>query len=140
MDNRIFAYIGLAVGVVGLVLMIDFEERVIWHPVWFLGYALVTVSMPLGRTSTVSMLSKIIGPTRAGGYMGWYLCIGSIARCVGPFWAVKALSVSIRLCFGSTAAFLIACGILLWATWRNCEPHPEFIRQAANEQQAKKNS
>jgi MFS family permease len=128
-DDRVFCVIGLIIGIVGFVLMIDFEERVIWYPAFFVGYALISMSFPIGRIVTLSMLSKIIGPAKAGGYMGWYLCIGAIARCVGPYWAVNALLISVRVCFGSTTIFMVISMIILWLTWKNCRPHPEFIHE-----------
>ena len=127
-DDRWFNFIGLAMGVIGWMGFIDWEYRAINYVAFFIGYALVTMSFPIGRIITMGMLSKIIGPAKAGSYMGWYLCIGAIARCVGPFWAIQALTISPRLCFGSTAILMFICLILQKVLWKQCEPHPEFMQ------------
>lgn len=87
-DDRWWNQIGLLLGVIGWMGFVDWEYRQINYVMFFIGYAMVTVAFPIGRIITLSMLSKVIGPAKAGSYMGWYLCIGAIARCLGPFWAI----------------------------------------------------
>ena len=96
-DDRIYNLIGLSLGVIGWLFLVDYQHRIISHACFFVGYGLVAMAFPIGRIVCITMLGKVIGPARAGGYFGWFLCIGAIARCAGPFWAIKALSMSARI-------------------------------------------
>ena len=108
-DDRLYMIIGISFGIVGWMLLVDYESRVINHACFFIGYALVAMAFPIVRIIAITMLGKAIGPAKAGGYMGWFLFIGALARCAGPFWAINALKISPRVCFGSTAALMAVC-------------------------------
>ena len=125
-DDRYYNLIGLSFGVIGWLLLVDYQHRIISHACFFTGYALVAMAFPIVRIVSITMLGKVIGPRQAGGYFGWFLCIGAIARCAGPFWAVKALSMSARICFGSTAAFMALCIIIQGCFFKQTQPHPEY--------------
>jgi len=103
---------------------------VINHACFFIGYAFAAMAFNIIRVINITMLGKLIGPTQAGGYFGWFLCIGALARCAGPFWAIKALSISPRVCFGSTAAFLAGCLLLQFIFWKPTQPHTEYLKKA----------
>ena len=96
-DDRLYNIVGLCVGIVGWLLLVDWESKVIQHACFYLGYGLSAMSFNIVRVINQTMLTKLIGPTQAGGYFGWFLCIGAIARCAGPFWAVEALTISARV-------------------------------------------
>lgn len=131
-DDRWYNMIGLAFGIIGWLLLVDYNTRQISHACFFTGYALVAMAFPIVRIVSITMLGKVIGPRQAGGYFGWFLCIGAVARCAGPFWAIKALSISARLCFGSTAAFMAICLIIQICFFKKTQPHPEYLINKKN--------
>ena len=124
LKERTLLELGLLLGGVGWLLLIDYQRRHINLPMFFVGYVLISMSFPIGRNVVFTMLSKILGPCRAGGYMGWMLAVGAVARMLGPFWAVQSLTFSIKLGFGVTAGLFFIGMLLLGCFWKQCRPHP----------------
>ena len=122
--DRYLLAIGFASGAVGWFIMLDFETRQIELAPFLIGYALVSVSFPINRNVCFTILSNVLGPNRAGGYMGWMLAIGAISRMLGPYWAIKSLSLSIKACFGGTAVLFFVGLALLVMMWKSCDRHP----------------
>jgi hypothetical protein len=86
------------------------------------------MAFPIVRIVTQSLLSKLIGPSKAGAYMGWYLCLGALAKCVGPFYAVEALGISCFVCFGVTSIIMVLSAFTLWGGWQCLKAHPDLAK------------
>ena len=69
-EDKTLLLIGMGCGVVGWVALIDFVPREISLFQLITGYSLVSISFPIARNLCFTILSKIIGPHQAGGYMG----------------------------------------------------------------------
>lgn len=124
-DERKLALVGLGMGALGWICLIDYQYRQINLGLFFFGYVFISVNFPIARNVVFTMASKIIGPNRAGGYMGWMLAVGAISRMLGPFWAVQSLSISLKLCFGSTGGLFLVSMAALAIYWKQCAPHQE---------------
>lgn len=103
--------------------MIDFQYHYVNPYVLILGYVLISVGFPVARNLVYIILSKVLGPKRAGIYMGGMLAVGAIARMIGPFWGVNSMLVSIKLCFLSTAGLFLVTMLILILSWDRCKPH-----------------
>jgi len=125
-DDRYLALIGSVGTIIGWFMMIDYEERYINHVLFTIGYCIVSACVCFCRFVYFTMLSRIIGPFKAGSFMGLMLAVGAIARSAGPFLAVATLDVSIKLCFGFAAAFVLFGQIFLVICWNNCAKHVHF--------------
>ena len=61
-EDRTLLLLGMGLGAIGWIIMIDYVPRNINLYQFFSGYALVSVSFPIGRNLSFTMISKIIGP------------------------------------------------------------------------------
>lgn len=122
-DNRKMLLAALFINSVGWILMIDFEYHYVNKYMLIFGYVLISVGFPVARNLIYIILSKVLGPNRAGIYMGAMLAVGAIARMIGPFWAVNSMLISIKLCFISTAVLFLVTVLILYLGWNRCKPH-----------------
>jgi len=132
-DNRRLAQGATALGVLGWVLMVDWQEREFNQVLFFLGFFLVRVSFIACRNVTMVILSNVIGPHSAGKYMGISLAVWGLARMVTPFLAIETLAVSTRLCFLSAAAVLLASVLLQFVCARHLLPHSDLFHRGQEE-------
>jgi MFS family permease len=122
-DNRKMLLAALFINAIGWILMIDFKYHTVNPYLLILGYILISVGFPVARNLVYIILTKVLGPKRAGIYMGGMLAVGAIARMIGPFWAVNSMLISIKLCFLSTAVLFLVTMLILILSWDRCKPH-----------------
>lgn len=91
----------LLVGLVGSFMLIDSPpgwagSQVLPIGRFFLGFTLITVAFPFGRNVSLSVFSKILGPTPQGEWFGWMFAAGAVPRIIGPSWSLYALDVACK--------------------------------------------
>ena len=94
-EDRVLLVISLVLSVAGWVLMVPPDAvggPPMGLPQFFVAFALVTVSFPVGRGVCLAMVGKLLGKQPQGGWMGLMFAFGSVARMAGPFWAVHGFS------------------------------------------------
>ena len=64
---------------------------------FFIGFTLITVAFPFGRNVSLSVFSKILGPTPQGAWFGWMFAAGALPRIVGPSWSLFALDLACQV-------------------------------------------
>jgi len=85
---------------------------------FLVAFTLVTVAFPFGRGVCLASAGKLLGDRPQGAWMGVMFALGSIARIVGPFWAVQGFQLGAVVVFGATAALFVlslAAVRLLWS-------------------------
>mmetsp|Transcript_1441 Transcript_1441/g.2519 ORF Transcript_1441/g.2519 Transcript_1441/m.2519 type:complete len:476 (-) Transcript_1441:114-1541(-) len=92
----------LFVGLGGSLFLIDSfpgAEKPITLPLsrFFIGFTLITVAFPFGRNVSLSVFSKILGPTPQGAWFGWMFAAGALPRIVGPSWSLFALDLACQV-------------------------------------------
>lgn len=122
-NDKALLLIGLSTGVIGYCMIIDYSFRHINIAQFIIGFTFISISFPVSRNMVFTIISKILGPNKAGCYMGWMLAVGAIARMAGPFWAVQSLSVSLKLCFGGTGILFLLAMLAVTIGWKELEPH-----------------
>jgi len=115
----------LLVGLAGSIFLIDSlpaTEKPITLPLgrFFIGFTLITVAFPFGRNVSLSVFSKILGPTPQGAWFGWMFAAGALPRIIGPSWSLFALDLACQIehmkCFlgGRTwLEFIVSGGFFL---------------------------
>ena len=133
-EDRVLLVISLVLSVAGWVLMVPPDAvggPPMGLPQFFVAFALVTVSFPVGRGVCLAMVGKLLGKQPQGGWMGLMFAFGSVARMAGPFWAVHGfLSLGALAVFGSTAVTFAVSLAAAWALWERLaaadgEPSPQ---------------
>jgi len=119
-SDRLILLNSLILGLAGSVILCDNplahddDFLSLWR--FLLGFGLITVAFPLGRTVTLSIYSGVLGEIEQGFYMGLMLAIGAIPRAFGPFWAVESLDLVVDsktgeyhtwLCFAFNGALFV---------------------------------
>lgn len=130
LDERqlLIAALGVAAG--GWILLFDTTGEDIPFPLFVLGYMCdLALSYPVGYTTLVCVLSKLIGPNQAviatqGVYMGLLVAAGALARALAPYWAFPLLMQSSKLCFGLVAISLGISALAACLCGSQLAPHP----------------
>ena len=73
------------------------QTMVLPLPRFFIGFTLITVAFPFGRTSVMGCFSKIMGPAPQGFCVGIMLAVGAVPRIIGPWWALVALEIACKI-------------------------------------------
>lgn len=101
----------LSMGTLGCILLISFPSSPL--PSWrfLLGFFTISVAFPVGRGTAMALYTKLLPMDLQGTGQGIILAVGAIARILGPFWAVYALTVSIGsiVVFGCAACIFASC-------------------------------
>jgi ceroid-lipofuscinosis MFS transporter 7 len=93
------------------------------RPQFILAFTLVTIAFPYGRGVCLAMVSKLLGDTPQGAWMGLTFAMGAMARILGPFWAVYGFfQFGAAAVFGSTAALFCTALLAMAAFWRRLSP------------------
>jgi len=124
-DRTLLAW-SMLLGAAGWLLLIP-ARHMPWNPMgWQLqpdvgefcaAFGLVTVAFPFGRGVCLSMAGKLLGDSPQGGWMGIMFALGSVARIIGPFWAVRGYELGTFVLFGVTGSGFLFSLIALWALW-----------------------
>mmetsp|Transcript_11099 Transcript_11099/g.22109 ORF Transcript_11099/g.22109 Transcript_11099/m.22109 type:complete len:490 (+) Transcript_11099:185-1654(+) len=98
---------------------------------FFVGFTLITVAFPFGRNVSLSVFSKILGPTPQGTWFGYMFAAGALPRIIGPSWSLFALEKACEIenidCFlggrtwleFSVSGALFAVGLVLAMVYKN---------------------
>ena len=82
-SDRLILINSILLGLVGSLILCD-NPLVAGNflPIWrfLLGFGLITVAFPLGRTVTLSIYSGLLGDIDQGYYMGLMLAVGAVPR------------------------------------------------------------
>jgi len=129
-DDRSVLLFSILVGFGGSLLSVDlpFSQTL---PVWrfILGFGLLTIAFPLGRTAVLGIFSNVLGETNQGQWMGIMFAISAFPRVIGPF---ASLQLLISVDWQTWLEYGICAGLFamtLLATWRHRDilvPYPEF--------------
>lgn len=115
-SDRALLASSMVLGAVGWLLMIP-TAGPMGVPQFLLAFTLVTVAFPFGRGVCLAMVGRILGDQPQGAWMGVMFALGSVARIVGPFWAVEGFLLGPLAVFGGTGLlFLLALGAM-WLLW-----------------------
>ena len=124
----------LAIGLVGSLLLIDGHHVVLPLPQFYLGFALITIAFPFGRNVSLSIFSKILGPTEQGTWFGYMFAAGALPRIFGPSWSLEAVELVGRgvggemntgLEFSITGGLFVVGVLLCHAYRREIKPYGE---------------
>lgn len=91
---------------------------------FLLAFTLVTVAFPFGRGVCLASAGKLLGDQPQGAWMGIMFALGSIARIVGPFWAVQGFQLGAAVVFGATAALFLLSLAAVRVLWSELDPRP----------------
>lgn len=76
--------VSLIIGLVGSLLLVDGDEggQPIMLPLsrFYVGFVFITVAFPFGRNVSLSIFSKILGPTPQGTWFGYMFAAGALPR------------------------------------------------------------
>ena len=136
-DDTMMLLSSLIVGLAGSLFLLDapFSEKL---PAWrfLLGFCLSQVAFPVGRNVCLGVFGNILGPVNQGRWMGFIFAVSAIPRAIGPFVAVKLLTVvdwSTWLEFFVCSALF---GLTLIATWlfiRDLVPYEDYLKDISRE-------
>ena len=96
-DERTVLLFSILVGLIGSMLLVDFPfSRTSWLsklPIWrfLIGFCLITIAFPLGRSVVLGMFGNILGETNQGRWMGIMFAISAFPRVIGPFVSLQLL-------------------------------------------------
>ncbi|KAJ1459039.1 major facilitator superfamily domain-containing protein [Pelagophyceae sp. CCMP2097] len=109
-DDVLLLAFSLLLGFAGSALLLDAPLAAPLTPQRFLlGFSLITVAFPFGRTVSLAIFSKVLGDTPQGNWMGLMFVVGAVPRCLGPSWALYALRLAcdfVRTCPPGGATYL----------------------------------
>jgi len=128
-SERYLLQVSLVVGLTGCLLLMDNitvgsllyagpEILSLWR--FILGFALITVAFPFGRTVSLGLYTNVLGPGDNGIWMGVIFAIGAIPRILGPFSAMATLELvhwRTWLEFASTGALFVLGIVAVWASY-----------------------
>ena len=87
-SDYLLLILSLLIGLLGSLLLVDGDSGASPVPLplprFFAGFVLITVAFPFGRNVSLSIFSKILGPTPQGTWFGYMFAAGALPRIVGP--------------------------------------------------------
>jgi len=136
-DDRSMLLCSIFVGLVGSALLIDGNtgnankdgtNHGLSLTRFLVGFSLITVAFPFGRTVTLGIFSNVLGSDNQGLWMGFMLATSAIPRVFGPFLAMYSLEVvnwRTWLEFGSIFALFLVGLLIAIAAYQTLVPFPE---------------
>eukprot|EP01132_Coremiostelium_polycephalum_P001352 gene1352-1707_t len=131
-DDRKTALFGFANLFIALLLLTNYGPPFHWEdglPLWqfIIGSIFVSVGYPIASSLIYAIFSKVLNPKQQGTKMGWLTAGGSLARMIGPIWAQSIWNKSGGMVLFLVTAAVCLCGfILLFFTYKQLEPHPDY--------------
>lgn len=133
-EDRTILLASIFIGFIGSVLLIDlpFNQTL---PVWrfLLGFSLITIAFPMGRTVVLGIFGTVLGDMNQGRWMGIIMAVSAFPRVIGPFVSLELLTT---VDWHTWLEFVIcAClfGITFLATWRHMDddlvPYVDFAKK-----------
>lgn len=117
LSDRILVLFSLILGMCGYGLLLGGGGH-LSQSRFLSGFLLISLAFPVGRAAILSLYTKVLPQKSQGVGQGIILAVGAVARIVGPFWAVRAISSmsGAMLVFGCTALSFAVCAafVISW--------------------------
>jgi len=130
-DDRMMLIVGNTLQIIGLFTAVTWTlpnlQKQLTKEQFFTAVALIGIGYPISSAYMFTIYSKVLNPVYQGTKMGYLTAGGSLARMLGPLWAVTAYKYGGgELLFVGTNFLVIFSLVVLFIYYNLLAPHPAY--------------
>eukprot|EP00347_Sterkiella_histriomuscorum_P008445 403345068 len=136
LSDRAFVFVTLVFGLIGSLVLIDYQRRFIYQPQALIGFCLLSVSYFIGRRVTNNMFAKLIGISPSNNSAKYLFASNffiAIVRISAAYWNVTAAHEGMYLIFGVQSTLQLLAIVFMTLCIEKLTPHYSYLIEKQRE-------